>query len=84
MIIEPTGVVVARSEYRQDSVLSSVVDLDKDRPQRYIRKYTSYTPHGYLPEYQPDRMPAAANDLRETILAQRRPELYQVLAPEKK
>lgn len=83
LIVEPTGVVVARSEYRVASVFSAVVDLDNDRPQRYKREYTPHEPGGYLPEYQPDRMPAAANDLREVILAQRRPELYGVLAPAK-
>jgi len=81
LIVEPTGVVVARSEYRAASVFTAVVDLDNDRPLRYIRRYTPHKPAGYLPEYQPDEMPASANDLRETILAQRRPELYRVLAP---
>jgi predicted amidohydrolase len=82
MIVEPTGVVVARSEYRQQSLVSAVIDLDHDRPQRYVREYTPHTPGGYLPEYQPDQMPKATNDLREVILAQRRPELYGVLAVE--
>jgi len=38
-------------------------------------------PGGYLPEYQDPQLPQIANDLKETILRQRRPELYQVLAP---
>ncbi|MFQ6098808.1 MAG: carbon-nitrogen hydrolase family protein, partial [Armatimonadota bacterium] len=80
VIVEPTGVVVARSEYRRNSIVSAVIDLDNDRPLRYIRKYKPHKPVGYLPQYQPDRMPEAANDLRETILAQRRPELYGVLS----
>ena len=79
MIVEPTGQVVARSEYRTASVLSAIIDLDKDRPLRYLRKYTPHKPGGYLPEYQPDQMPASANDLRETILSQRRPSLYGVI-----
>jgi len=82
LIADPTGVVVARSEYRTPRIVSAVIDLDNDRPLRYIRDYQPHTPGGYLPEYQPDRMPAAANDLRETILRQRRPELYGVLSPE--
>jgi len=84
LIVEPTGVVVARSEYQQSSLVSAVIDLDQDRPRRYLREYTPHTPAGYLPEYQPDQMPKAANDLREVILAQRRPELYGVLAVEPK
>lgn len=80
VIIEPTGAVVARSEYRMNSIVSAVIDLDNDRPLRYIRDYKPHTPGGYMAQYQPDRMPAAANDLRETILRQRRPELYGVLA----
>jgi hypothetical protein len=79
MIVEPTGQVVARSEYQTASVLSAIIDLDKDRPLRYLPKYTPYKPGGYLPEYQPDQMPASANDLRETILSQRRPSLYGVI-----
>ncbi len=84
LIVEPTGVVVARSEYREASVFSAVVDLDHDRPLRYVRQYKPHTPAGYLPEYQPDRMPEAVNDLRDVILMQRRPELYGVLAPQAK
>jgi len=41
-------------------------------------------PGGYLPEYQPDQMPEASNDLREVVLQQRRPELYGALAVDKK
>jgi predicted amidohydrolase len=82
LIVEPTGVVVARSEYQQASLVSAVIDLDQDRPRRYLRRYTPHTPSGYLPEYQPDQMPQSANDLREVILAQRRPELYGILAGE--
>ncbi len=80
MIVEPTGCIVAQSEYRKSSIVSAVIDLDNDRPLRYIREYKPHKPGGYLPQYQPERMPKAANDLRETILAQRRPELYGVLA----
>lgn len=79
LIVEPTGVVVARSEYQQASLVSAVIDLDQDRPRRYLRRYTPHTPSGYLPEYQPEQMPQVANDLREVILAQRRPELYGIL-----
>jgi len=81
IIVEPTGAIVASSEYRQKGLVSAVIDLDKDRPLRYVRDYKPHKPGGYLPEYQPDRMPAATNDLREVVLQQRRPELYGVLAP---
>ena len=81
LIIEPTGAIVAGSTYRQSSIVSAVVDLDHDRPLRYIREYQPHPAGGYLPEYQPDRMPASANDLRDTILRQRRPALYGILAP---
>jgi hypothetical protein len=57
--------------------------LDKDRPARFVRNYRPHTPGGYLPEYQPTRIPEERNDLKETILRQRRPELYQILAPGK-
>ena len=80
MIVEPTGVVAARSEYRKPSIVSAVLDLDNDRPLRFQRKYKPHKPGGYLPEYQPDQMPEAANDLREVVLQQRRPELYGALA----
>ena len=80
MIVDPAGVVIARSEYNKPSLVTAVVDLDTDRPLRYIRKYKPHKPAGYLPEYQPDQMPESANDLRDTILQQRRPELYDVLA----
>lgn len=80
MIVDPTGVVIARSEYRKPSLVTAVVDLDEDRPLRYLRKYKPHKPAGYLPQYQPDQLPETANDLREVILQQRRPELYSVLA----
>jgi predicted amidohydrolase len=83
LIVDPSGAVVARSEYGQASVVSAVIDLD-NRPQRYLRVYDPYEPHGYLPQYQPTQMPRAKDDLRETILASRRPELYGPLAPAKK
>jgi hypothetical protein len=74
-IVEPTGAVVARSAYGSAGLVSAVIDLDDDRPQRYLRRET-------LEERQ--RSPGRVNDLRQTILAQRRPELYQVLAPGKR
>ena len=81
MIVEPTGVVVARSQYLSNGLVSAVIDLDKDRPRRYVRTFTPHTPAGYLPQYQPTEFPEVRNDLKTTILRQRRPELYQVLAP---
>jgi predicted amidohydrolase len=80
LIVDPAGVVIARSEYRRPSLVSAVLDLDR-RPQRYLREYDPYQPHGYLPQYQPTQMPKSRDDLRETILAARRPDLYQPLAP---
>ncbi len=62
-------------------LLGPVIDLD-NRTRRYIREYTPHEPAGYLPEYQPDRLPASADDLREVIFAQRRPELYGALRPQ--
>ncbi len=82
VIIEPTGAIIAASHHARASIVSAVVDLDEDRPKRYIREWTPYEPKGYLPQYQPTELPKVANDLRETILRQRRPELYQVLAPQ--
>ncbi len=82
VIIEPTGAILASGHHARDSIVSVVVDLDNDRPKRYIREWTPREPAGYLPQYQHDEVPAVANDLRETILLQRRPELYSVLSPE--
>ena len=82
VIIEPTGAIVAAGGHHRESIVTAVVDLDHDRPQRYIREWTPHEPKGYLPEYQQTELPAVANDLRETILKQRRPGLYGVLSPE--
>ncbi len=82
MIVDPTGTVVARSEYRRAGIVSAVIDLDAARPPRWLRVYDPHKPAGYLPEYQPTQMPRVANDLRDTILASRRPELYTPLAPQ--
>lgn len=83
VVIEPTGVPVGSSQYRTSGLATAVIDLDKDRPARYVRNYRPHTPGGYLPEYQPTQIPEERSDLRETILRQRRPELYQILAPQK-
>ena len=72
---------VARTEYRSNGLVSAVIDLDNDRPRRFVRNWTPHEPKGYLPEYQDTEVPEMVNDLRETLLRQRRPELYQVLAP---
>ena len=80
-IVEPTGVPVAQSEYLGHGIVTAVVDLDHDRPRRYAREWTERKPGGYLPEYQDTQMPREYNDLRATIIKQRRPELYGVLWP---
>lgn len=82
MIVEPTGVTVACSQYLGHGLVSAVVDLDNDRPRRYVRNWKPHTPGGYLPQYQSTELPEERNDLKETILMQRRPELYQALAPQ--
>ncbi|GDY19926.1 hypothetical protein LBMAG56_12710 [Verrucomicrobiota bacterium] len=79
LIADPTGTVVASSEYRKRTIATAVLDLNNDRPLRYTRVYTPYQPTGNLPEYQPNQLPTPANDLRATVLRQRRPELYGVL-----
>lgn len=81
-ILEPSGVPVAQSQYLGNGIVSAVVDLDHDRPRRYSREWTERQPGGYLPEYQDTQMPKETNDLRETIIRQRRPELYQALWPQ--
>jgi len=81
IIADPAGAIVAASALNRPGLVSAVVDLDHDRPRRYIREWTPHEPRGYLPEYQPTEFPAVANDLQDTIRAQRRPELYGVLAP---
>ncbi len=81
LIADPAGAIVAASALNRPGLVSAVVDLDHDRPRRYIREWTPHEPGGYLPQYQPTEFPAVANDLQDTIRRQRRPELYQVLAP---
>lgn len=83
-IVEPTGVPVAQSSYLGNGIVTAVVDLDHDRPRRYAREWTEHKPGGYLPEYQDTQMPKEYNDLRETVIRQRRPELYGALWPEEK
>ncbi len=83
MIVDPTGTIVAQSAYRRPGIVSAVIDLDADRPLRYLRVYDPHKPGGCLPEYQPTQMPRSANDLREAILASRRPALYTALVPAK-
>jgi predicted amidohydrolase len=81
-VVEPTGIVVAQSQYMSNGLVSAVIDLDNDRPRRFTRQWRPHQPGGYLPQYQFTEMPQMENDLKETILKQRRPELYQVLAVE--
>jgi predicted amidohydrolase len=81
-VVEPTGMIVAQSQYMSNGLVSAVIDLDHDRPRRFTRQWRTHEPGGYLPQYQFTEMPQMENDLKETILSQRRPELYQVLAVE--
>lgn len=81
-VVEPTGMIVAQSQYMSNGLVSAVIDLDKDRPRRFTRAWRAHEPGGYLPQYQFTELPQMENDLKETILRQRRPELYQVLAVE--
>lgn len=80
-IWDPSGVAVAQSRYLGNWLVSAEVDLDNDRPRRYSRQWQERKPGGYLPEYQDTRMPQTHQDLREVVLAQRRPELYGALWP---
>ncbi|MBN1420650.1 MAG: carbon-nitrogen hydrolase family protein [Planctomycetes bacterium] len=80
-IIDPAGTVIAASAYRRPGIVSAEIDLDADRPARALRIYDPHQPRGYLPQFQPERMPRVANDLREAILAARRPDLYGDLSP---
>jgi len=79
LVIDPAGMPVAASRYKAPGIVSAVIDLDNDRPRRFVRNFTAHTPKGYLPQYQPTELPETQNDLKETILRQRRPELYAVL-----
>ncbi|MBN1442068.1 MAG: carbon-nitrogen hydrolase family protein [Planctomycetes bacterium] len=80
IVIDPCGAAVSRSRYLAPGIASAVIDLDNDRPRRYVRRFHPHEPRGYLPEYQSTEVPEVRNDLRETVLAQRRPELYKALA----
>ncbi len=79
-VVEPTGTIVAQSQYMSNGLVSAVIDLDNDRPRRFTREWRAHNPGGYLPQYQFTELPKMENDLKETLLKQRRPELYQVLA----
>lgn len=79
MIVDPSGNIVASSRYLAPGLVTAEIDLDNDRPRRYVRNWTEHRPGGYLPEYQSTEVPEVRNDLKETILRQRRPELYQAL-----
>ncbi|MBM4090955.1 MAG: carbon-nitrogen hydrolase family protein [Planctomycetes bacterium] len=81
-VVEPTGTIVAQSQYMSNGLVSAVIDLDNDRPRRFTRQWRAHEPAGYLPEYQFTQLPRMENDLQRMILAQRRPELYQVFAPQ--
>jgi len=81
-VVEPTGTIVAQSQYMTSGLVSAVIDLDNDRPRRFTRAWRAHKPSGYLPQYQFTELPQMENDLKQTILAGRRPELYQVLAVE--
>ena len=70
---------MASSRYLAPGLVTAEIDLDNDRPRRYVRNWTEHRPGGYLPEYQSTEVPEVRNDLKETILRQRRPELYQAL-----
>lgn len=79
-ILEPTGIPVAQSRYsRRGDVVSAVIDLDNDRPKRFVRQYTKRASGGYMPQYKPDFVPAMQNDLADVIRQQRRPDLYRSL-----
>jgi predicted amidohydrolase len=80
-VIDPAGTVVAASEHRRGGIVTAEIDLDAGRPLRFLRVCDPHKRGGYLPEFQPDKMPRASNDLREAILAARRPELYGARAP---
>jgi predicted amidohydrolase len=82
-VVEPTGTIVAQSQYMSNGLVSAVIDLENDRPRRFTREWRAHKPGGYLPQYQFTELPKMENDLKETLLKQRRPELYQVLAVEK-
>jgi predicted amidohydrolase len=82
-IVDPAGMPLAQMRYQKyGDLVTTTIDLDNDRPKRYIRQWTAYTPAGYLEQYQPDYMPSYANDLADTIRSQRRPSLYSELAPD--
>ncbi len=81
-VVEPTGAIAAQSQYMSKGLVSAVIDLDNDRPRRFTREWRQHEPAGYLPQYQFTELPQMENDLKETILKQRRPDLYQVLAVE--
>ena len=84
-ILEPTGIPTVQTRYsRRGDVVSAVIDLDNDRPKRFVRQDGKRRVGGYLPEYKPDYVPAMLNDLADVLRQQRRPELYSFLQSEAK
>ncbi len=81
-VVEPTGIPIVQNRYsRRGDIVSAVIDLDNDRPKRFVRQYTQRGPGGYMPRYKPDFVPGMQNDLADVIRQQRRPELYISLWP---
>jgi predicted amidohydrolase len=38
-VVEPTGILVAQSQYMSNGLVSAVIDLDNDRPRRFTRQW---------------------------------------------
>jgi predicted amidohydrolase len=78
-IVDPCGVIVARSQYWDNGLFCCDINLD-NKPRRFIREYTRYERKGYLPEFMSGLRPAMANDYAQVLRACRRPELYGIIA----
>jgi predicted amidohydrolase len=78
-ICDPTGVIVARSEYWRNGLTTAVIDLD-NVPARFGRETVKVAVEGYLPEYQTANLPKRHNDWRSVLLGMRRPALYELVA----
>jgi predicted amidohydrolase len=80
-VIDPYGYPLAASGYWSEGIVTTEVDLDagrtwfaqSDKPGTAGRK-------GYLAGYYPKTVPQQRTDLREVLLAGRRPELYKVIS----
>ncbi len=77
-IIDPWGYIVAASNFAEASVFVHEIDLDR-RPAYYVWPAGTCLDPGAPDPWKQKQSPKKAGDLREVIMQQRRPQLYQLI-----